>query len=157
MSSLLGGECSRLRPSRSREHSRSGRHRNPERRVDLARRAALALGRDTGHEGKDDRGPYQPRRAPAPPRATKSPPPLEQGRLRDAERHARTRRLIEAGGLIDKAGLLDLDANALYGALLSLRDGADDRARSSSWRTRWAAEPSPMRRACATKARNRSS
>ncbi|MBN8909261.1 MAG: hypothetical protein J0H99_22290 [Rhodospirillales bacterium] len=25
------------------------------------------------------------------------------------------------------AGLLDLDSNALYGALLSLRDGADDK------------------------------
>ena len=38
-------------------------------------------------------------------------------KLRLDERKARTRRLIEAGGLVDKAGLLDLDANALYGAL----------------------------------------
>jgi hypothetical protein len=45
---------------------------------------------------------------------------LEENRLRDAERKARTRRLIEAGGLLDKAGLLALDANALYGALLQL-------------------------------------
>src|SRR3954454_12529846 len=57
----------------------------------------------------------------------------QEAKLRDAERRARTRRLIEAGGLIDKAGLLDLDANALYGALLSLRDGADDRAQVESW------------------------
>ena len=57
----------------------------------------------------------------------------QEAKLRDAERRARTRRLIEAGGLIDKAGLLDLDANALYGALLSLRDGADDKAQVDSW------------------------
>jgi hypothetical protein len=50
----------------------------------------------------------------------------QEAKLKDAERRARTRRLIEAGGLIDKAGLLDLDANALYGALLSLRDGANE-------------------------------
>jgi hypothetical protein len=57
----------------------------------------------------------------------------QEAKLKDAERRARTRRLIEAGGLIDKAGLLDLDANALYGALLSLRDGADDKAQVDRW------------------------
>ncbi len=57
----------------------------------------------------------------------------QEARLKDAERRARTRRLIEAGGLIDKAGLLDLDANALYGALLSLRDGAGDKDQVSKW------------------------
>jgi hypothetical protein len=57
----------------------------------------------------------------------------EAAKLKDAERRARTRRLIEAGGLIDKAGLLDLDANALYGALLSLRDGADDKNQIDKW------------------------
>jgi len=57
----------------------------------------------------------------------------QEGKLRDAERRARTRRLIEAGGLIDKAGLIDLDANALYGALLSLRDGADDKTQVEAW------------------------
>jgi Conjugal transfer protein TraD len=46
----------------------------------------------------------------------------QEAKLKDAGRKARTRRLIEAGGLIEKTGLLDLDANALYGALLSLRD-----------------------------------
>ena len=54
----------------------------------------------------------------------------QEAKLKDAERRARTRRLIEAGGLIEKTGLLDLDANALYGALLSLRDGAPGRQRS---------------------------
>jgi hypothetical protein len=57
----------------------------------------------------------------------------QEAKLKDAERRARTRRLIEAGGLIDKAGLLDLDANALYGALLSLRDGADDKDQVDKW------------------------
>jgi hypothetical protein len=57
----------------------------------------------------------------------------EAARLKDAERRARTRRLIEAGGLIDKAGLLELEPNALYGALLSLRDGADDKSQIDKW------------------------
>jgi hypothetical protein len=57
----------------------------------------------------------------------------QEAKLKDAERRARTRRLIEAGGLIDKAGLLDLEPNALYGALLSLRDGVDDKDQLSKW------------------------
>jgi hypothetical protein len=57
----------------------------------------------------------------------------QEAKLKDAERRARARRLIEASGLIDKAGLLDLDANALYGALLTLRDGADDKAQVGKW------------------------
>jgi hypothetical protein len=57
----------------------------------------------------------------------------QEAKLKTAERKARTRRLIEAGGLVDKAGLLDLDANALYGALLSLRDGAGDKDQLSKW------------------------
>ena len=50
-----------------------------------------------------------------------------------AERKQRTRRLVEAGGLVDKAGLLDLDTNALYGALLSLQDGAADKTQVEQW------------------------
>jgi hypothetical protein len=57
----------------------------------------------------------------------------EAAKLKDAERRARTRRLIEAGGLIDKVGLLDLDSSALYGALLSLRDGAGDKKQIEAW------------------------
>jgi hypothetical protein len=57
----------------------------------------------------------------------------QEAKLKGAERKARTRRLIEAGGLIDKAGLLDLDANALYGALLSLRDRAADKDQLTKW------------------------
>src|SRR5271165_2346788 len=57
----------------------------------------------------------------------------QEEKLKDAGRKARTRRLIEAGGLIDKAGLLELEPNALYGALLSLRDGAADKDQISKW------------------------
>ena len=57
----------------------------------------------------------------------------QEAKLKTAERKARTRRLIEAGGLVDKVGLLDLEANALYGALLSLRDGADNKKQVEQW------------------------
>ena len=50
----------------------------------------------------------------------------QEAKLKDAERKVRPRRLIQAGGLVDKAGLLDLDSNARYGAVLSLRNGVDD-------------------------------
>lgn len=57
----------------------------------------------------------------------------QEAKLKVAERKARTRRLIEVGSLVDKAGLLDLDSNALYGALLSLRDGAADKKQVENW------------------------
>ena len=57
----------------------------------------------------------------------------QEAKLRTAERRVRTRQLIEAGGLVDKAGLLGLDVNALYGALLSLRDGAGDKKQVDQW------------------------
>ena len=53
--------------------------------------------------------------------------------LKEAERKARTRQLIQAGGLVEKAGLLELDPNALYGALLSLRDHAGDAEQTRQW------------------------
>ena len=56
-----------------------------------------------------------------------------EARLKLDERRQRTRRLVEAGALIEKTGLLDLDSNALYGALLSLRDGVDDKAQVEKW------------------------
>ena len=59
----------------------------------------------------------------------------QEAKLKDAGRKARTRQLIEAGGLIEKVGLLDLEPNALYGALLSLRDGADDKDQLAKWAT----------------------
>jgi hypothetical protein len=57
----------------------------------------------------------------------------QEAKLKGAERKARTRRLIEVGGLIDKAGLLKLEPNTLYGALLSLRDGAGDKDQITKW------------------------
>lgn len=58
-----------------------------------------------------------------------------EARLKLDERRQRTRRLVEAGALVEKTGLLDLDSNALYGALLSLRDGAGDKAQVEKWTT----------------------
>ena len=56
-----------------------------------------------------------------------------EAKLKLDERRQRTRRLVEAGALVEKTGLLELDSNALYGALLSLRDGADDRDQVEKW------------------------
>ena len=57
----------------------------------------------------------------------------EAARLNNVERKIRTRRLIEAGALIEKVGLLNLDTNVLYGALLSLREGLDDNHQIEAW------------------------
>lgn len=59
----------------------------------------------------------------------------QEARIKLAERKARTRRLVEAGALIEKAGLLDLDVNALYGALLGLRDEASEPKQVAQWAT----------------------
>jgi hypothetical protein len=45
----------------------------------------------------------------------------------------RSRRLIEAGALVEKAGLIDLEPNALYGALLTLSASAKDSASVAEW------------------------
>jgi hypothetical protein len=58
---------------------------------------------------------------------------LEENRLREAERKARTRRLIEAGALVEKAGLLELESNTLYGALLAAASALVDPARLEAW------------------------
>lgn len=57
-------------------------------------------------------------------------------KLAAQERKQRNRRLYQAGGLVEKVGLLGLDANALYGALLSLKEPAGDAGQVE----RWAAE-----------------
>jgi len=56
-----------------------------------------------------------------------------EAKLKLDERKQRTRRLVEAGALVEKVGLLELETNALYGALLSLRDDADDTAQVEKW------------------------
>lgn len=58
-----------------------------------------------------------------------------EARLKVDARKQRTRRLVEAGALVEKTGLLELDSNALFGALLSLRDGASDTAQVDKWAT----------------------
>ncbi len=57
----------------------------------------------------------------------------QEAKLKDAGRKPRTRRLIEAGGLVETTGLLYLDPNALYGALLSLRDGSSNAKEVEQW------------------------
>lgn len=57
----------------------------------------------------------------------------QEARLKADERKQHTRRLVEAGTLLEKTGLLDLDETALYGALLSLADGAADNAKIAEW------------------------
>lgn len=46
----------------------------------------------------------------------------EEAKLKIKERKARTRRLIEMGGLIAKAKLDNLSSNSLFGALVSLKN-----------------------------------
>ena len=56
-----------------------------------------------------------------------------EAKLKLAEKRARTRRLIETGGLIEKVGLSELATDALYGALLSLRSGAGNSKQLDQW------------------------
>ena len=60
----------------------------------------------------------------------------EEARIRDQERKQRTRWLIETGGLVDKAGLLHLEPNALLGALIAIKA----EAAKPEVLARWAAE-----------------
>jgi hypothetical protein len=45
----------------------------------------------------------------------------QEAKIKIMERKQRTRRLIELGGLVDKAGLSDLNSAQLFGALLSIK------------------------------------
>jgi len=60
---------------------------------------------------------------------------LENVKLAAEERKVRNRRLFEAGGLVEKAKLSGLPSNALYGALLSLKDMVDDPEQVERWAT----------------------
>ncbi len=57
----------------------------------------------------------------------------QEAKLKADERKQRTRRLVEAGSLIERAGLLDLEEAALYGGLLSLVEGVRDRTKLAQW------------------------
>jgi len=56
-----------------------------------------------------------------------------EAKLKDAEKRARTRRLIEIGGLVEKAGLSGLAVEALYGGFLSLRENSENRKQLDQW------------------------
>jgi hypothetical protein len=56
-----------------------------------------------------------------------------EAKLKLAEKKARTRQLIETGTIVEKAGLIDLKTEALYGALLSLKDGAKTNKQIDQW------------------------
>jgi hypothetical protein len=64
----------------------------------------------------------------------------EEARIKDQERKRRTRRVIEAGGLVEKAELLDLEANVLLGGLLALKEMST----KPDIMARWAAEGSKV-------------
>ena len=57
----------------------------------------------------------------------------QEAKLKADERKQRTKRLIETGSLVENAGLLGLDDDALYGALLSLTPGAKDQWQIADW------------------------
>ncbi len=57
----------------------------------------------------------------------------QEAKIRTDERKQRTKRLIEAGTLVEQAGLLDLNADALYGALLALSANAQDEKQITAW------------------------
>ena len=60
---------------------------------------------------------------------------LAESKIKDDERRARTRRLIEIGALVEKAGLAPLPANALYGALIETAKKASDASEVARWET----------------------
>lgn len=60
---------------------------------------------------------------------------LAESKIKDDERKARTRRLIEVGALVEKAGLAALPANALYGTLLEVAKKATDASEVARWET----------------------
>jgi len=59
-----------------------------------------------------------------------------QSRIKEKERKARTRRLIEVGGLAEIAGIINLDSGTLLGGFITLAETIKDEAK----RTRMKAE-----------------
>nr|WP_278116354.1 conjugal transfer protein TraD [Mesorhizobium sp. WSM4875]WIE94759.1 conjugal transfer protein TraD [Mesorhizobium sp. WSM4875] len=57
----------------------------------------------------------------------------QEAKLKADERKQRTRRLVEAGILVERAGLLDQDEATLYGGLLNLAESLDDKAKLAGW------------------------
>lgn len=57
----------------------------------------------------------------------------QEAKLKADERKQRTRRLVEVGALVEKAGLLEMEQTALHGALLALAGLAGDKAKVAEW------------------------
>ena len=57
----------------------------------------------------------------------------KEAKLKADGRKARNTKIYQAGGLVEKAGLLELEPNALYGALLSLKEGASGKDQVTQW------------------------
>ena len=53
--------------------------------------------------------------------------------LNAQERKNRTRRLIELGGFVSKAKLENWNSNALFGALLSVKEKEQDASQMNTW------------------------
>ena len=57
----------------------------------------------------------------------------KEAKLKADGRKARNAKIYQAGGLVEKAGLLELEPNALYGALLFLKEGASGKEQVAQW------------------------
>lgn len=63
----------------------------------------------------------------------------KEKRLKEKERKVRTRRLIELGGLVSKAGIEELNNNALLGALLDIKEKLKEESTIKKWKDKGAA------------------
>lgn len=63
----------------------------------------------------------------------------KEKRLKEKERKVRTRRLIELGGLVSKAGIEELNNNALLGALLDIKEKLKEESAVKKWKDKGAA------------------
>jgi hypothetical protein len=63
----------------------------------------------------------------------------KEKRLKEKERKVRTRRLIELGGLVSKAGIEELNNNALLGAFLDIKERLKEEPTVKKWKDKGAA------------------
>lgn len=62
----------------------------------------------------------------------------KEKQLKDKERKVRTRRLIELGVLVSKAGIEELNNNALLGALLEIKERLKEESTVKKWKDKGA-------------------
>lgn len=55
-------------------------------------------------------------------------------KLQEVSRKEKTKSLIRLGSIVEKAGLLDLDQNALLGALIEIAEKSSDKSNINSWK-----------------------